>query len=143
MSYHFDFRNSWQIWYSQKLKVCTKFLASKSYWESHISLNTSLIPTNESLKFKEVFRILYSLVGFRPLCDFPIWRPMTMKFGDVILRQKLCQEIIKYLMITLLWRFHDVILYFRLCLGKKVENSDFFAFHPICLKFSKCGNLRC
>ena len=56
-----------------------------------------------------------------PLCNFHIWRPMTMKFGHVILRQQLYQEIIEHLMTSLLWRFHNVILYFRLCLGKRNE----------------------
>ena len=46
-----------------------------------------------------------------PLCNFPIWRPMPMKFGDVVLRQQLYQEIIKHLMASLLWCFYDVILY--------------------------------
>ena len=63
-----------------------------------------------------------------------------MKFGDVILRQKLYQEIIKHLMTSLLWRFYDVILYFRLCSAKKVENRNFFVFYPICLKFGIGGN---
>ena len=58
-----------------------------------------------------------------------------MKFGDVIQRQQLYQEIIKHLMTSLLWRFYDVILYFRLHLVKKVENPNFFVFYPICLKF--------
>ena len=49
---------------------------------------------------------------------------MTMKFGDVILRQKLYQEIIKHLMTSLL----------------NVENSNFFVFNPICLKFGAGGN---
>ena len=54
-----------------------------------------------------------------PLCNFLIWRPMTMKFGDVILRQKLYQEVIKHLMTSLQWRFYDVILYFRLGSAEK------------------------
>ena len=58
-----------------------------------------------------------------PLCNFLIWRPMTMKFGDVILRQKLYQEIIKHLMTSLLWRFYDVILYFKLRSAKKSRKS--------------------
>ena len=33
--------------------------------------------------------------------------------------------------------FYDVILYFRL---KKVENPNFFVFHPILLKFKIVGN---
>ena len=49
-----------------------------------------------------------------------------MKFGDVILRQKLYQEIIKHLMTSLLWHFYDVILYFTLSSAKKVENPNFF-----------------
>ena len=32
-------------------------------------------------------------------------------------------------------------LVFRLCSGKKVENPNFFGFHPICLKFSIGANL--
>ena len=64
-----------------------------------------------------------------------------MKFGDVILRQKLYQEVIKYLMTSLQWRFYDVILYFRLgSAKKKVENPNFFVFNPICLKFGIGGN---
>ena len=43
-------------------------------------------------------------------------------------------------MTSLLWRFYDVILYFRLCLGKKVENPYFFVFYPIYLKFGIGGN---
>ena len=44
-------------------------------------------------------------------------------------------------MTPLLWRFHDVILYFRLRLGtEKVENPNFFVFYPICLKFGTGGN---
>ena len=31
-------------------------------------------------------------------------------------------------------------MYFRLRLGKKVENLDLFVFHPICLKFGIGGN---
>ena len=46
-----------------------------------------------------------------PLCNFPIWRPMTMKFGGVIPCQKLLPENNKTL--------DDVILYFRLCLGRR------------------------
>ena len=65
---------------------------------------------------------------------------MTMKFGDVILRQKLYQEIIKYLMITLLCRFDDVILYLGSVWVKKIENPNFFVFHPICLRFGIGGN---
>ena len=42
-----------------------------------------------------------------------------MKFGDVILRQKLYQEVIKHLMTSLQWRFYDVILYFRLGSAEK------------------------
>ena len=75
-----------------------------------------------------------------PLCNFPIWIPMTMKFGDVVLCQHLYQEIIKHLMTSLLWRFYDVMLYFRLLLGKKVENSNFFVFYLSCLKFGIGGN---
>ena len=51
---------------------------------------------------------------------------MTMKSGDVILRQMLYQEIIK--------RFLGSV---RL---KKVENLNFFGFDPICLKFGIGGN---
>ena len=58
-----------------------------------------------------------------PLCNFPIWRPMTMKFGDVILRQELYQEIIKHLMTSLLWRFYDVIFYFFSVRVKKSKKS--------------------
>ena len=65
---------------------------------------------------------------------------MTIQFGDVILRQQLYQEIIKHLMTSLLRRFYDINLYFRLRLGKKVENPNFFVFHPICLKFGIRGN---
>ena len=65
---------------------------------------------------------------------------MTLKFGDVILRQKLYQEIIKHLLTSLLWRFYDVILYFRLCSAKKAENPNFFVFNLICLKFGIGGN---
>ena len=65
---------------------------------------------------------------------------MTTKFCDVILRQQLHWEIIKHLMTLLLWRFYDVILYFRLCLDKKVENPNFFVFYLICLKFGIGGN---
>ena len=36
--------------------------------------------------------------------------------------------------------FYDVIMYFRLCLGKKVENPNFFVFYSICLKFVIAGN---
>ena len=36
--------------------------------------------------------------------------------------------------------FLYVILYFRLRSGKKVENPNFFVFHPICLKFGIEGN---
>ena len=37
--------------------------------------------------------------------------------------------------------FYDVILYFRLRFGKKkLENQNFFVFHPICLKFGIEGN---
>ena len=60
--------------------------------------------------------------------------------GDVVLRQKLYLEIIKHLTTSLLWRFYDVILYFRLCSTKKVENPNFFVFKPICLKFDTGGN---
>ena len=63
-----------------------------------------------------------------------------MTFGDVILRQKLYQELIKHLMTSLLWRFYDVILYFGLHSAKKVENPNFFVFNPICLKFGIGGN---
>ena len=63
-----------------------------------------------------------------------------MKFGDVILPQNLCQEIIKHLMTSLLWPFYDVILYFRLCFAKIVENPNFFVFYLICLKFGIEGN---
>ena len=59
-----------------------------------------------------------------------------MKFGDVI---QLYQEIIKHLMISLLRRFYDVILYFRLRSAKKIENPNFFVFNPICLKFGTGG----
>ena len=38
-------------------------------------------------------------------------------------------------MTSLLWRFYDVILYFKLRSAKKVENANFFIFNPICLKF--------
>ena len=62
------------------------------------------------------------------------------KFGDVILRQKLYQEIIRHLMTSLIWRFYDIILYFRLRSAKKVEKPNFFVFHPICLKFGIGGN---
>ena len=66
---------------------------------------------------------------------------MTVKFGDVILRQELYQEIIKHLTTSLLWRFYDVILYFRLCSGKKrVKNPNFFVSYLICLKFDIGGN---
>ena len=78
--------------------------------------------------------------GRIPPCNFPIWRPMTVKFGDVILCQKLCQGIIKHLLRSWTLRFYDVISYFRLCSGKKVENRNFFVFHPICLKFGIGGN---
>ena len=40
--------------------------------------------------------------GIRPLCNFPFLRPMTAKFGGVILRQKLYQKIVKHLMTSLL-----------------------------------------
>ena len=63
-----------------------------------------------------------------------------MKFDDVILCQQLYQEIIKHLMTSLLWHFNDVILYFRLLSGKKLENPNLFVFHPMCLKFSIGGN---
>ena len=63
-----------------------------------------------------------------------------MKFGDVILRQKLYQEIIKHSMTSLLWRFYDVILYFRVLSAKKVENPNLFVFSPICLKVGIRGN---
>ena len=63
-----------------------------------------------------------------------------MKFGDVILRRKLYQEIIKHLMTSLLCRFYDVILYFRLRSAKKVENPNFFVFNQIFLKFGIGGN---
>ena len=63
-----------------------------------------------------------------------------MKFGDVMLRQKLYQEIIKHLMTSLLWSFYDVILYFGLCSAKKGENLNFFVFNPTCLKFGIGGN---
>ena len=43
-------------------------------------------------------------------------------------------------MTSLLLRFYDVILYFRLCLGKKVENTNFFVFYPIYLKFGIGGD---
>ena len=36
--------------------------------------------------------------------------------------------------------FYDVILYFRLHFGKKVENPNFFVFYPISLKFGIGGN---
>ena len=36
--------------------------------------------------------------------------------------------------------FYDVILYFRLHSGKKVENPNFFVFYPIYLKFGIGGN---
>ena len=42
-------------------------------------------------------------------------------------------------MISLLWRFYDVSLYFSLCLGKNVENTNFFVYYPICLKFCTEG----
>ena len=38
--------------------------------------------------------------------------------------------------------FYDVILFFRLCSGKKVENPNLFVFHPICLKFGIGGNFK-
>ena len=63
-----------------------------------------------------------------------------MKSGDVILRQQLYQETIKHLVTSLVRRFYDVILYFRLFLGKKVENPNFFVFYLICLKFDIGGN---
>ena len=65
-----------------------------------------------------------------------------MKFGDVILRQKLYQQMIKHLITSLLWRFYDAILYFRLRLGKNVENPQPFCFYPICLKFGEGGNFK-
>ena len=43
-------------------------------------------------------------------------------------------------MTSLLWRFYIVLLYFRLRLAKKVENPNFFALNPICLKFGIGGN---
>ena len=43
----------------------------------------------------------------------------------------------KHLMTSLLCRFYDVILYFKLHLAKKVENPNFFVFNPICLKFGR------
>ena len=53
---------------------------------------------------------------------------MTMKFGDVILHQKLYQKIIKHLMTSLPGSFYDIISYFRLCSAKKVENPNFLVF---------------
>ena len=43
-------------------------------------------------------------------------------------------------MTSLLRRFYDVVLYFRLSLSKKVENLNFFVFYPICVKFGIGGN---
>ena len=91
-----------------------------------------------------LFRIWYSQGGRIPPPP-PLWLPylgtMIMKFGDVILHQKLYQEIIKHLMTSLLWRFYCVILYFSLCLGKKSKkNTNFFVFYPICLKFCTGGD---
>ena len=43
-------------------------------------------------------------------------------------------------MTSLLCRFYDVILYFRLRSAKKVENPNFFVFNPICLNFGIGGN---
>ena len=66
-----------------------------------------------------------------------------MKFGDVILRQKLHQEIIKHLMTS----FYDVFMTSSCILGsvwlKKVENPNFFVFFfPICLKFGTGSNFK-
>ena len=36
--------------------------------------------------------------------------------------------------------FYGGILYFRLHLGRKIENRNFFVFHPICLRFYAEGN---
>ena len=61
-----------------------------------------------------------------------------MKFGDrdLIPCQKLYQGIIITFDYVINMAFYDVILYFMLCSGrKKVENRNFFVFHPICLKF--------
>ena len=63
-----------------------------------------------------------------------------MKFGDVILCQKFYQKIIKYLMTPRLGRFHDVILYFRHCVGRECRKSELFCFYPICLKYGTRGN---
>ena len=64
---------------------------------------------------------------------------MTIKIGDVILRQKLYQEIIKH--------YYDVFMTSSCILGsvpmKKVENPNFFVFNPICLKFGIGVILRC
>ena len=84
-------------------------LFKKGYFQemrvNFISL-LNVVFRNSSLNPKQAgyFRIWYSRRGGGripkppPRYNFPIWRPMTMKFGDVILRQKLYQEIIKYLM---------------------------------------------
>ena len=36
--------------------------------------------------------------------------------------------------------FHDVILYFRLRLGRKSRKLELLCFYPICLKFGMGGN---
>ena len=59
---------------------------------------------------------------------------MTMKIGDVILRQQLYQEIGKHLMTSLLWRILSSIR------EKKIENPNFIVFYPICLRFGIGGN---
>ena len=63
-----------------------------------------------------------------------------MKFGDVILCQKLYEGIIKHLMTPTAWSFHDAILYFMLRSGRKIRKSELLCFYLICLKFSIGGN---
>ena len=66
-----------------------------------------------------------------------------MKFGGVILCQILYHEIIKYSMM----RDCHVFMTSSCILGpfgrKKVENPNFFVFHPICLNFGIGEILRC
>ena len=76
-----------------------------------------------------------------PRAIFTSWRQMTMKFGGVILYQKLYQEIIKHSVTSWLWRhYHDILYFWLPSGGKKVEKLNFFVFHPICLKCGIGGN---
>ena len=74
---------------------------------------------------------------FHSLCNFPIWRPMPMNFGGVILScQKFYQEI-KHLVTS--WGFYKSFS----ILGSvwvKSRKSKLVCFHPICLNFGIGGS---